>query len=182
MMMLEKKEDNRRNLKRKKVLKKLKTKGERRNMLKKMIKYIFIYTISVIFIGCESNVLGPNGECTNCHLEIEAPNLPMDKNGVYQLDYNDGEIQTFTQLKAYIGYEMEYGEWVTNVTFEGCTWDYCEDVPVVNGSGYSSDDGYSYQIMGVMEENIGQTATIWVGYYDNYGTQWIDNIEVKINE
>jgi len=182
MMMSEKIEDDKRNLKREKVLKKLKTKGERRNMLKKMIKCIFIYTISVIFIGCESNVLGPSGECTNCHLEIEAPNLPMDKNGVYQLDYNDGEIQTFTQLKAYIGYEMEYVEWVTNVTFEGCTWDYCEDVPVVNGSGYSSDDGYSYQMMGVMEENIGQTATIWVGYYDNYGTQWLDNIEVKINE
>jgi len=53
---------------------------------------------------------------------------------------------------------------------------------LVNVSGYSSDDGYSYQMMGVMEENIGQTATIWVGYYDNYGTQWLDNIEVKINE
>jgi len=164
------------------VKKRLETKGEKKNMVQNIIKCIFIYIICVIFIGCESNVLGPSGECTNCHLEIEAPNLPMDKNGVYQLDYNDGEIQTFTQLKAYIGYEMEYVEWVTNVTFEGCTWDYCEDIPVVNGSGYSSDDGYSYQMMGVMEENIGQTATIWVGYYDNYGTQWLDNIEVKINE
>ena len=150
-------------------------------MLKKMIKYIFIYTICVITIGCESNAFGPSDECTNCHLEIET-NLPMDENGIYHLDFNDGEIQTFTQLRAYIGYEMEYVEWVTNVTFEGCTWNYCEDVPVVNGSGYSSDDGYSYQMMGVMEENIGQTATIWVGYYDNYGTQWLDNIEVKINE
>ena len=180
--MSEKIEDDKRNLKREKVLKKLKTKGEKRNMLKKMIKYIFIYTICVITIGCESNVFGPSDECTNCHLEIEAPNLPMDKNGVYQLDYNDGEIQTFTQLKAYIGYEMEYVEWVTNVTFEGCTWDYCEDIPVVNGSGYSSDDGYAYQMMGVMEENIGQTATIWVGYYDEYENQWLDSIKVKINE
>ena len=44
MMMSEKIEDDKRNLKREKVLKKLKTKGERRNMLKKMIKHIFIYT------------------------------------------------------------------------------------------------------------------------------------------
>ena len=149
-------------------------------MLKKIIKYIFIYTICVITIGCESNPMS-NQTCDYCHLNIET-NLPMDENGIYHLDFNDGEIQTFTQLRAYIGYEMEYVEWVTNVTFEGCTWNYCEDVPVVNGSGYSSDDGYSYQMMGVMEENIGQTATIWVGYYDNYGTQWLDNIEVKINE
>ena len=152
-------------------------------MLKKMIKYIFIYTICVISIGCESNVLGPdNGECSNCYLELEAPNLPIDENGIYHLDYNNGEIQTFTQLRAYVGYEMEYVGWTTNVTFEGCTWDYCEDIPVVNGSGYSSDDGYAYQMMGVMEENIGQIATIWVGYYDNYGTQWLDSIKVMINE
>jgi hypothetical protein len=106
----------------------------------------------------------------------------MDENGVYQLDYDDNQIQTFTQLRAYIGYDLEYVGWTTDMTFEGCTWDYCEDIPVVNGNGYSSNDGYAYQMMGVMEENIGQIATIWVGYYDNYGTQWLDSIKVMINE
>ena len=28
--------------------------------------------------------------------------------------------------------------------------------------------------------NIGDRATIWVGYYDNYGKQWIDSIKVVI--
>ena len=37
-------------------------------------------------------------------------------------------------------------------------------------------------MMGVMEENIGDIATIWVGYYDEYGNQWLDSIKVKINE
>ena len=37
-------------------------------------------------------------------------------------------------------------------------------------------------MMGVMEENIGQTATIWVGYYDEYENQWLDSIKVKIDE
>ena len=115
-------------------------------------------------------------------MQIEAPALQMDSNGFYHLVVDSNSIQTFTQLRAYIGYEYEYVAWTTDVTFEGCTWNYCEDVPVVNGSGYSSDDGYSYQMMGVMEENIGQTATIWVGYYDNYGTQWLDSIKVKIDE
>ena len=129
--------------------------------MRNIIKYIFIYIISMLFIGCDN----PNSSCDYCYLNIEAPDLPI-----------------FTQLRAYIGYDYEYVKWVTDVTFEGCTWDFCEDIPVVNGSGYSSDDGYAYQMMGVMEENIGQIATIWVGYYDEYGNQWLDSIKVKINE
>ena len=178
--MSEKIEDNRKNLRKEKVLKKLKTKGEKRNMLKKIIRYIFIYTISLLFIGCENPMSVES--CDYCYLELDAPDLWMDNDGVYHLNYNDGDLQSFTKLRAYVGYELEYLGWTTNLSFEGCTWDYCEDVPVVNGSGYSSDDGYSYQMMGVMEENIGQTATIWVGYYDNYGKQWLDSIKVKIDE
>ena len=149
-------------------------------MVKKIIKYIFIYTICVITIGCDSNPLS-NQTCDYCYLELEAPDLPM-VNGIYQLNYNDEALQTFTQLRAYVGYELEYLGWTTNVSFEGCTWDYCENIPIVNGASYSNEDGYSYQMMGVMEGNIGQTATIWVGYYDDYGKQWLDSIRVKINE
>ena len=75
-------------------------------MLKKMIKYIFIYTICVITIGCD-NPMSPQEEyCDYCYLELEAPNLPMDENGIYHLDYIDDALQTFTQLKAYVGYEV----------------------------------------------------------------------------
>ena len=148
-------------------------------MIKNTIKYIFIYIMCMVFIGCDNPMSVQS--CDYCHLELEAPELSM-VNGIYQLDFNNGEIQTFTQLRAFVGYEMEYVGWTTNVTFEGCTWDYCEDVPVVNGSGYSLSDGYAYQMMGVMEENIGQTATIWVGYYDEYDNQWLDSIKVMINE
>tara|TARA_A100001391_G_scaffold79117_1_gene51334 strand:- start:161 stop:607 length:447 start_codon:yes stop_codon:yes gene_type:complete len=148
-------------------------------MVKNIIKYIFIYTICIITIGCDNPM--SNQTCDYCYLDLEAPDLPM-VNGVYQLDYDDGSIQTFTQLRAYVGYEMEYLGWTTNVSFEGCTWNYCEDVPVVNQVSYSDDKGYAYQMVGVMEENIGQTATIWVGYYDYYGTQWLDSIRIKINE
>ena len=67
-------------------------------------------------------------------------------------------------------------------SFDGCTWDYCEDVPIVNGGGYSSEDGYAYQMLGVYEGNIGDVATIWVGYRDSYGNQWLDSIRIIINE
>ena len=148
-------------------------------MIENIIKYIFIYTIGILLVGCDNPTAVES--CDYCHLNIET-NLPIDENGIYQLDFNNGEIQTFTQLRAFVGYEMEYVGWTTNVTFEGCTWDYCEDVPVVNGSGYSLSDGYAYQMIGVMEENIGQTGIIWVGYYDEYENQWLDSIKVKINE
>ena len=81
MMMLEKIEKNKKELKNKKLLKKLRIKGEKRNMLRKMIKYIFIYVISVIFIGCDNPI--STKSCDYCHLELEAPNLPMDENGIY---------------------------------------------------------------------------------------------------
>ena len=149
-------------------------------MIKNIIKYIFIYTICVMSIGCDNPMSVQT--CDYCYLELEAPDLPMDSDGIYHLDYNDSDLQTFTRLRAYVGYELEYLGWTTNVSFEGCTWDYCEDVPVVNQASYSDNEGYAYQMMGVMEENIGQIATIWVGYYDNYGTQWLDSIKVMINE
>ena len=149
-------------------------------MLEKIIKYIFIYTICVITIGCDNPMSIET--CDYCHLELEAPDLSMDENGVYQLNYDDDALQTFTRLRAYVGYELEYLGWTTNISFEGCTWNYCENVPVVNPASYSNDDGYAYQMMGVYEGNVGQIATIWVGYYDNYGTQWLDSIRIKINE
>ena len=152
-------------------------------MMKNIVRYIFIYTIGILFVGCNDNPMESSQDfCDYCYLNVEAPDLPMDENGIYQLDYNDGEIQTFTQLRAYIGYEYEYVGWTTDVTFEGCTWDYCEDIPIVNGASYSSEDGYAYTMLGVYEENIGDVATIWVGYYDSYGNQWIDSIRIMIDE
>ena len=148
-------------------------------MVKNIIKYIFIYTIGILLVGCDNPTSVES--CDYCHLDIET-NLPMDENGIYHLNFNNGEIQTFTQLRAYVGYEMEYTGWTTNTFFEGCTWDYCEDIPIVNGSSYTLDDGYAYTMLGVYEENIGDVATIWVGYYDEYGNQWLDSIKVKINE
>jgi hypothetical protein len=148
-------------------------------MVKNIIKYIFIYTIGILLVGCDNPTSVES--CDYCHLDIET-NLPMDENGIYHLNFNNGEIQTFTQLRAYVGYEMEYVGWTTNTTFEGCTWDYCEDVPIVNGSSYTLDNGYAYTMLGVYEENIGDVATIWVGYYDEYGNQWLDSIKVKIDE
>ena len=149
--------------------------------MKNIFKYIFIYTLCILFVGCDSNIMSSDN-CDYCHLELEAVNLPQDENGYYHLDFNNNSLQTYAQLRAYVGYEYEYVGWTTDASFEGCTWDYCEDIPIINGSSWSSEDGYAYQIMGVYEENIGDIATIYVGYYDDYGNQWLDSIKVIIDE
>ena len=83
-------------------------------MVKKITKYIFIYIICIITIGCESNPMS-NQTCDYCYLKLEAPDLQMDENGVYHLNYNDGSLQTHTQLRAYVGYELEYLGWTNNI-------------------------------------------------------------------
>ena len=49
-------------------------------MLKNIIKYIFIYTICMVMIGCDNPMSIQT--CDYCHLELEAPDLPMDENGI----------------------------------------------------------------------------------------------------
>ena len=150
-------------------------------MLKNIIKYIFIYTICIMSIGCESNLLGPD-ECTNCYLELEAPNLPMDENGIYHLDYIDDALQTFTQLKAYVGYGMEHLGWDSDTEYCVQMWNHIECNDVVNPASYSGSDGYATQIMGVHQEHIGDTITVYCGYYDDYGKQYLNTIRIIIDE
>ena len=51
-------------------------------MVKKIIKYIFIYTIGILLVGCDNPTSVES--CDYCHLDIET-NLPMDENGIYHL-------------------------------------------------------------------------------------------------
>tara|TARA_A100001515_G_C4497787_1_gene185596 strand:- start:33 stop:497 length:465 start_codon:yes stop_codon:yes gene_type:complete len=149
--------------------------------VKNILVYIFIY---IFIIGCENNITGLDNECFDCTLNIEPSwsNLQIDDNGYYHLNFENDKIQTITQLKAYVGYGDEYVGWTSDTYFDGCIWNYCEDVPIVNGSSYSNGDGYVYTMLGVYEGNIGDTAKVWCGYWDNYGKQWLDSLEVIIDE
>ena len=153
-------------------------------MLKNIINYIFIYTLSMLLTGCDDSVVGistnDDGECENCFLEMNIPSLEIDSNGYYHLDYNDGSVQTYVRLEAYVGYEYEYVGWTSDTYFDGCSWGYCEPVVIVNGSSYSDENGMAYTMLGVYETNVGDTAKVWCGFYDNYGKQWIDSLEVII--
>ena len=134
------------------------------------MKYSLII-FSLLFFSCQ-NIFENQADqyCDYCTLELEAPNLELDENGYYHFEYHNGS--PVFNLSAYVGYEYEYVGWTTDLTYQG--------TPMINGSTYSNDEGYANTIMYTHEEHVGQIATIWAGYYDNYGMQWIDSIKVII--
>ena len=60
-------------------------------MVKNTLKYIFIY---ILLVGCESPLV-----CEDCYLDIKAPDLQMDSNGYYHIEYLDSYTQTFSTLE-----------------------------------------------------------------------------------
>ena len=151
-------------------------------MLRNIIKYIFIYTICIIFIGCESNLVGLSGSCSNCVLELTIPELEVDSEGYYHLNFNDDYIQSFAKLEAYVGNSYVHLGWESDTEYCVQMWNYTDCNDIVNPASYSSDDGIANQMMGVHQEHIGDTITVYCGYYDNYGEQYLNNVKVIINE
>ena len=151
-------------------------------MLKKMINHIFIYILLMICTGCSDNVFGTNESCSDCVLELSIPELTMDSNNYYHLDFNDNYIQTFAKLEAYVGVGYMHIGWESDTEYCVQMWNHTECNDVVNPASYSGSDGYATQIMGVHQEHIGDTVTVYCGYYDNYGKQYLNSIRIKIDE
>ena len=66
-------------------------------MVKKTFLYIFIYTL---LIGCKTQNPLSNSECeSDFTMNIEAPELEMDENGYYHIEWLEGYNQTFGEMK-----------------------------------------------------------------------------------
>ena len=62
-----------------------------------------------------------------------------------------------TDYGMYVGYDTTYITW-----FGGA------EVPIVNGSSYSREDGEVNTVIAPVKTMIGDTATIFYAYYDNW--------------
>ena len=153
-------------------------------MIKKVINYIFIYILLVLFTGCQDNIFATTGgECSNCVLELDIPELQQDDNNYYHLEFDEDYIQTFTKIQAYVGNSYVYVGWESDT-------EYCVQMApsimscsdVVNPASYSGGDGIANQMMGVYQEHIGDTITVHCGYYDNYNEQYLNSIRIIIDE
>ena len=151
-------------------------------MMKNIIKHIFIYILLVICIGCSDNIFGANEVCSDCVLELDIPDLTIDDNNFYHLEFNEDYIQTFTKIEAYVGASYVYLGWSSDTEHCVQMWNYLDCNDVVNPASYSGDDGYAYQMMGVHQEHIGDTITVHCGYYDNYDEQHLNSIRIIIDE
>ena len=140
-------------------------------MVKNLLMYIFIYTL---LIGCNSPLV-----CKDCYLNIKAPDLQMDGNGYYHIEFLDSYIQTFSTLEAETGI-TDYNQkvnWVSNK--EILISDYWTDL--VNQSSYTDEDGKAYTVIGVWENFIGDTVKVYSGYTDNCNILHVDSLEVVID-
>jgi hypothetical protein len=147
-------------------------------MVKNIILYIFIY---VFCIGClPEDSITNSDSCSNSKLELSIDELDKDNNGYYHLYFNNDYIQTFTKIKADVGYEYEYVGWTSDTYFVIETNGYQEQVNVVNGSSYTNSEGFAYTMLGVYEQNIGDTIIVYCGYYDNCSTQHLNSLGVII--
>ena len=141
-------------------------------MVKNLLMYIFIYTL---LIGCNSPLV-----CKDCYLNIKAPDLQMDGNGYYHIEFLDSYVQTFSTLEAETGI-TDYNQkvnWVSNkeILIAGY-W-----TNLVNGSSYTDEEGKAYTVLGVWENFIGDTVKVYSGYTDNCNILHVDSLEIVIDD
>ena len=147
-------------------------------MVKKSIIYIFIYTL---LVGCNTQDVLTNSECESEfeYLNVGAPDLELDGNGYYHIEWLEGYNQTFTILEATTnmdGYNRIYWGSHSGIEYNG------EFVSCVNPASYTNENtGIAKQTMAVWEEMIGDTITIYTMLEDGCYREHIDSIKVVVN-
>tara|TARA_R100000081_G_C4812947_1_gene172562 strand:- start:265 stop:795 length:531 start_codon:yes stop_codon:yes gene_type:complete len=160
------------------------------NVIRRILGVITLSVFS-LFIGCEDN-----HQIEEIVFELNTK-LPQDENGYYRLTIDRNRWQTLHRIEGrvlrnndgvnvikfgwssdlmwfvgdtlgyaiqntsdellYIGYDTTYVTW-----FNGF------EVPIVNGASYSDYDGYVNTMLAPVKTMIGDTATIYFTYYDNW--------------
>ena len=145
-------------------------------MVKKLFIYIFIYTL---LVGCDTQNPLNNEECeSDFTMNVGAPELEMDENGYYHIEWLEGYNQTFATLEAITnteGYNKIYWTSQEGIEYGG------EFVSCVNPASYTSD-GTARQTMAVWEEMVGDTIIIYAGFTDWCYTRYVDSIGVIIED
>ena len=126
-------------------------------MVRKTFLYIFIYTL---LVGCNTQNPLNNNECeSDFIMNVEAPELEMDENGYYHIEWLAGYNQTFATLEAVTnteGYNKIYWGSDSGVEYNG------EFVTCVNTASYTTtrptgahtSEGVARQVMAVWEEIV----------------------------
>ena len=143
-------------------------------MVGKSFIYIFIYTL---LVGCNTQNPLNSGCESNCYLDVKAPNLQIDENGYYHMEWLEGYNQTFSTLDANTGSDgivKVMWESDSGINYNGY-W-----VSSVNPASYT-DNGVAHTVLAAWEEQIGDTLTVYAQYQDGCGIEYLDSIKVVID-
>jgi hypothetical protein len=151
-------------------------------MVKKLLKYIFIYTL---LVGCDSQSLilsAGNGECDNYTLDISAPSLEKDWLGRYHMEWIDGYVQTFTTLSATTN--SPAGNYVYFESNKSIEWPYDSGKKweSINNHSYTRSDGTTNAVFCAWNVMIGDVATVTATFKDRCGNTHIDKIKIVIED
>ena len=141
-------------------------------MVKNVLMYIFIY---ILLVGCEPLLV-----CDDCYIDIAAPNLQIDSNGYYHMEFLDSYVQTFSTLEVETGI-TDYNQkvsWISNkeIMISGY-W-----TNLVNQSSYTDEEGKAYTVISIWENFIGDTVKVYSGYTDNCNILHVDSLEIVIDD
>ena len=114
-------------------------------------------------------------------MEIDT-RLPNDQNGYPLLYINPNTYQTLHRIKGYLTRDGEPVNIVKVGWWSNHYWEYDGfDVPIVNGSSYSNEDGEVNTMLGVIGSMVGDTITIYYGFYDDWKSEeMIDEFQIII--
>tara|TARA_R100000152_G_C6772673_1_gene199679 strand:- start:844 stop:1314 length:471 start_codon:yes stop_codon:yes gene_type:complete len=155
----------------------------------KIISILFL-----LFISCDDNVYEPtfldesylhdtdwSSDDENCNYMIEITSyLPQDGSGYYVMDFLSEYNQTFTTLTVETE-SYEYNQkvsWLSNKEIEINGW----WINLVNGDSYTDEIGEAHTVLGVWEEFVGDTVTVYGGYTDECNIHHYDSLMVIIKE
>ena len=152
-------------------------------MFKKVINYIFIYICLILLVSCQDNDYYITGLCiSDCFLELEAPNLELDENGYYHMEFLSNYTQTFTTLDAFTGAAYVPVAWYSDSEhlIQHMGNEYTTDI--VNQSSYTNENGVAHTVLGPWSDSVGDTVKVYCIYEDECGSIYQNNIEVIIDE
>ena len=146
-------------------------------MVKKLFTYIFIYTL---LVGCNTQSSLESTE-TGYFLEVTAPNLELDANGYYHIEFLEGYTQTFSTLDANTGSE-EMPQKVMWESDSGIYESYTGDfISCVNPASYTNH-GIAHTVLSVWVENISDTIIVYAWYVDEQNHEHMNSMGIIVED
>ena len=126
----------------------------------------FIFTM-LLLVGCDNPF--QNSELSSITFELSNE---VDENGYVHIITNPNVFQSLFRLSGQLQRDNNNVAMVKFGWYSQTYWLYDGfEVPIVNGSSYSNDDGEVNTMMGVLQSMVGDTITVYYSYYDDWKSE-----------